>query len=241
MDGKIALVTGAGRGIGKAIALQLARDGYDIWANYHSNHEAAQLLKTEIEALGRNCLLVACDITDSGRVEEIFSPLLEQAVPEILVNNAGITRDGLLVWMSDKDWTDVVDTSLNGFFNITRRVAFKMLRERRGVIISISSTAGQSGHAGQCNYSAAKAGIIGASKSLAMELAGRGIRVNVVAPGFIATEMTEKLPLNEIIPRIPMKRIGLPEDVAAAVSFLCSSGANYITGQVLAVNGGIYV
>ncbi len=241
MEKKIALITGASRGIGYSIALKLARDGYSIWANYRNNHEAAKKLSKNIEALGQDCKLLPFDVSSSAETEENLAPLLENEVPEVLVNNAGITRDSLLVWMKDEDWQDVIDTSLNGYFNVTKRVVFQMLQKRKGTIINISSTAGQSGLPGQGNYSAAKAGIIGASKSLALEVAGRGIRVNVVAPGFIETDMIKGLPAEEIIKRIPMKRIGSPEEVASVVSFLCSAGASYITGQVIAVNGGIYV
>ncbi len=241
MGKKIALITGASRGIGASIALRLAADGYAIWANYKSNHDAANQLRQKIEAIGGECVLLPFDVSSGEATESVLQPLLERDVPEVLVNNAGIVRDSLLVWMTENDWQDVTDTTLKGYFNVTKRVVFKMMQQRSGSIVNISSTAGQSGLPGQSNYSAAKAGIIGASKSLAIEVAGRGIRVNVVAPGFIETEMTADLPRNEIIGRIPMKRIGSPEEVASVVSFLCSPDASYITGQVVAVNGGIYV
>ncbi len=241
MDKKIALITGASRGIGASIALKLAEDGYSIWANYKSNREAAETLKKSVEAKGVECLLLPFDVASAQETEKTLKPLLEKEVPDVLVNNAGITRDSLLVWMTEKDWKDVLDTSLNGYFNVTRLVVFGMMQKRSGCVVNISSTAGQSGLPGQGNYSAAKAGIIGASKSLSMEVAGRGIRVNVVCPGFIDTEMTAKLPVDEIVKRIPMKRIGKPEEVSSVVSFLCSPGAAYITGQVIGVNGGIYV
>ncbi len=241
MNKKIAFITGAVRGIGASISLQLAQDGYDIWANYRSNHEAAHELKQKIEKIGRECLLLPFDVSSAEETEKVLMPLLEKDVPEVLVNNAGIMKESLFIWMTDKDWKDVIDVSLNGYFNVTRRVLFFMLQKRRGIIVNISSTVGQSGLPGMGAYSAAKAGIIGATKSLALEVAERGIRVNAVAPGFVETDMTSNLPVEEIIKKIPMKRMAKPEEIASVVSFLCSPAASYITGQVIPVNGGIYV
>ncbi|NTU59441.1 MAG: 3-oxoacyl-ACP reductase FabG [Deltaproteobacteria bacterium] len=236
-----ALVTGASKGIGAAIAASLARDGYDVWLNYRSDAEGAARVAAEVEAAGRRCTLVPFDVADPAAAKAALEPLLEEETPYVLVNNAGFARDALMVWMSEKEWGDVLSVHLGGFYCVTRLVLARMLRKRKGRIVNIVSTSGQSGMAGQVNYSAAKAGLIGATKALAAEVAKRNILVNAVSPGFIATEMTEKLPMDRILPMIPLGRVGTAEEVAGAVSFLCSERASYITGQVLAVNGGTYM
>jgi len=241
MDKRIALVTGASRGIGAAIATVLAQDGFDLWLNYRSNHEAAERVKNEIEETSAQCRLLPFDVSDAEATLSALDPLIEKETPYILVNNAGFTRDMLMIWMNQNDWKDVLSVHLNGFFQVTRAVIKGMLTKRRGRIINIVSTSGQSGMAGQVNYSAAKAGLIGATKALAAEVAKRNVLVNAVSPGFIETEMIKDIPKEKVLPMIPMQRFGTPEEVAAAVSFLCSDQASYITGQILAVNGGVYM
>jgi 3-oxoacyl-[acyl-carrier protein] reductase len=238
---RIALITGASKGIGKAVALGLAGDGFDIWLNYLSDHDAAGVVRDEIAALGRTCALLPFNVSDKQAVEKALDPLLEQESPFVLVNNAGFARDAIFGLMSDAQWQDVLDVHLNGFFHVTRKLVPYMQRARRGRIVNIVSTSGQAGMAGQVNYSAAKSALIGATKALARELAKRDVLVNAVAPGFIATEMTAKLPLEEYRKHIPQGRPGLPEEVAGCVRFLCSEMSSYVTGQVLAVNGGLYM
>lgn len=238
---KIALVTGASKGIGAAIALVLARDGYDIWLNYRSDHAAAAAVDARIEELGRSCRLLPFDVADPAAVKEALAPLLEQESPFVLVNNAGFARDALMVWMGESEWKDVLSVHLDGFFLVTRLLLAGMLKRRGGRIINIASTSGQSGMPGQVNYSAAKAGLIGATKSLAAEIAKRKVLVNAVSPGFIETEMIEGLPVERILPMIPMGRVGKAEEVAEVVAFLCSEKASYLTGQVISVNGGAYM
>ena len=236
---KIALVIGGSRGIGRAIALQLAQSGFNIWLTYKSNHEAAQRAKSEIEKLGRACDLISFDVSNYEDTEAALGKRVEDLAPYVLVYNAGITRDNLLLWMTKDEWNSVLSTNLDGFFNVTRTVLFSMLKAKTGRIVVVSSTSGQMGQAGQVNYSASKAGLIGAAKALAREVGKKNIFVNVVAPGFIETEMTEGLPKEQILPLIPINRLGRTEDVASVVNFLCTEKDMYIHGQVIGINGGL--
>lgn len=238
---KLALVVGGSRGIGRGVALRLARSGFDIWLTYRGNHEAAGAVKGDVEALGRSCELIPFDVADFGQVEAALSTRLEAAVPDVLVYNSGITRDNLLMWMTKDEWHDVLSTNLDGFFNVTRQVVFAMLKAKRGRIVVISSASGQTGQAGQVNYSASKAGLIGAAKALAREVGKKGILVNVVAPGFIETEMTAEIPKEQVLPLIPLNRTGSVAEVAAVVNFLCTEAEMYIHGQVIGVNGGLVI
>jgi len=239
--GAVALVTGGSRGIGRAIALKLAALGYDVWLNYMSRDESARETQSAIIDMGRECSLLKFDVSDSEGVSRNLETLLEKTTPHVLVNNAGVIRDGILALMSFDDWKRVVQVTLDGFFLVTQMVLQGMLLERRGRIVNIASTSGQTGVPGQTNYAAAKAGLIGATRALAAEVARRGILVNVVAPGFIATEMTEGAQIDRVLPRIPLQRLGTVDDVAGAVAFLCSKESSYITGQVVACNGGLYM
>jgi 3-oxoacyl-[acyl-carrier protein] reductase len=239
---RIALVTGASRGIGRAIALRLAADGCRVWANYGSSQDAAESLCTEIESAGGSAVPVGFDVADGASVRDALEPLIEaEGAPDVVVSNAGVTRDGLLAMTSEEDWDRVIDTNLGGFYHVAKACLRGMLRRRSGRIIAISSVSGQMGNAGQVNYSASKAGLIGACKALAKEIASRKVTVNVVAPGFVETDMVKDLPKDELAKHVPLGRFGTPEEVAAAVSFLSSEEAGYITGQVLAVNGGLYM
>lgn len=243
--GKTALVTGGSRGIGREISILLARYGVFVIVNFKSDDGAAQkTLDAILEIPGKGSLR-KFDICDSADVEKNVKEMIaERKSVEILVNNAGIARDGLLGRMKDADWKTVVDTNLTGAFNMCRALAKSMIRNRYGRIVNISSTAGEIGNAGQVNYSAAKSGLIGLTKSLARELAPRNILVNCVSPGIISGGISEELSENQmeaIIQHVPLGRLGTPKDVAAAVAFLCSDMANYITGQVLRINGGLYM
>lgn len=238
---KLALVTGASKGIGAAIAQELARSGFAIWLNYRSDHTAAAAVRDKIENDGGRCRLLPFDVTDMHQTEQALRPLLEERVPYAVVNNAGITRDTLLAMMAEQQWNDVINSHLGGFFNVTRTVLAQMMRKRQGRIVNIVSTSGQTGVAGQTNYCAAKAGVIGATRALAVEVARRNILVNAVAPGFIATEMTAAIDEEQIAAKVPLGRAGSVEDVAWMVDYLCSEKARYITGQVFSVNGGVYM
>jgi len=234
------LVTGASRGIGAAIALRLAADGYDLVLSYRSNHSAAEAVGTAVRAQGRGVELLPGDVTDRVAMRTALEALKERrGVPWAVVVNAGIVRDGLLMWMSDEAWDEVIATSLDGFFNIVRPLFAGLLMARKGRVVTIASASGQMGNAGQVNYSAAKGGLIAATKALAREGAKRGVTANCVAPGLIASDLTKDLPLDRLLAAVPLGRIGNPEDVAHAVSFLVSPQAGYVTGQVLGVNGGL--
>ncbi len=239
-DQKVAIVTGASRGIGRAIALELASAGYFIVVNFKSNYTAAEQTLSEIRSRGREGELARFDVSDSHETSQAIEQIISKHDNiEVLVNNAGVTADNLFMMMSEKDWDIVIDTSLKGFYNVTKPLIKKMLRKKRGSIVSISSISALVGNRGQVNYSAAKAGLIAASRSLASEVARLGVRVNVVAPGLIDAEMIKNAPVDKIKQLIPMGRIGRPEEVAKVVKFLCSEDASYITGQVIGVNGGM--
>lgn len=239
-----ALVTGGSRGIGKGIAELLAQRGYQVYLTYASKKAEAENVVKGIESAGGKARAFALNITDSSSVCSFFAEQIKDKVRlDVLVNNAGITKDGFLIRMKDEDFDSVTEVNLKGSFLCMREAAKIMGKQRFGRIINITSVVGQSGNAGQVNYSASKAGIIGMTKSAAKELAGRGITVNAVAPGFIETDMTETLPEDirgSYLQNIPLKRFGSVRDVAEAVAFFASDGASYITGQILAVNGGLY-
>lgn len=237
-----ALVTGGSRGIGKAIALELADNGHNIILNYNSNTEAANKTAALIKEKGVEVILMPFNVADRKQVEDTLGKWLseENNVLDILVNNAGIKKDGLLIFMKDEEWDSVLDTSLKGFYLVTQQILKNMLRKRKGRIVNVVSLSGIKGMPGQTNYSAAKAAVIGATKSLAQEVGKRGVTVNAVAPGFIKTDMTEDLDEAQLKQLIPLNRFGTAEEVAKTVAFLTSDGASYITGEVISINGGLY-
>jgi 3-oxoacyl-[acyl-carrier protein] reductase len=245
LNDSVAIVTGSGRGIGRAIALELAVAGAKVVVNYAGRVDKAEETVELIREAGGECLAVQADVSQTADVDRLIKTTLDHfGKINILINNAGITRDSLLLRMKEADWDAVLATNLKGVFLCTKAVSKGMLKQRSGVIVNISSVVGLSGNAGQANYAAAKAGIIGFSKSIAKEFASRGIRVNAVAPGYISTDMTETLAEGmqaEVLRAIPLGRLGKPEDVAKVVRFLVSPEASYITGQTLCVDGGMEI
>ncbi|MCG2430626.1 3-oxoacyl-ACP reductase FabG [Aequorivita xiaoshiensis] len=241
---KYALITGGSRGIGRAICIQLAKDlDYGLLINYNGNKEAAQQTLNEVEDLGGKGEIMQFDVTDAEAVNkalDTWHSKNKDAVVEVIVNNAGITKDGLFMWMNQDDWNSVINTSLNGFYNVTNALIQKLLVNKYGRVINMVSVSGLKGTPGQVNYSAAKGAVIGATKALAQEVAKRNITVNAVAPGFINSDMTAELDQKELKKMVPANRFGEAEEVAHLVSFLASNKASYITGEVININGGIY-
>ena len=243
LAGKVALITGASRGIGQAVALEMARAGADIAVNYSGSEAAAQATVDQVKALGRKAIMVKANVSDADEVAAMVEAVqAEFGHIDILVNNAGITRDTLLMRMKDSDWDDVININLKGVYLVTKAVSKLMMKQRSGRIINMSSVVGVTGNAGQANYSASKAGVIGFTKTCAKELASRGILVNAIAPGFIHTDMTDVLPekvKEATLAAIPLHRMAEPKEVASVAVFLASEYASYITGQVLNVDGGM--
>ncbi|HDD2380868.1 TPA: 3-oxoacyl-[acyl-carrier-protein] reductase [Staphylococcus aureus] len=242
---KSALVTGASRGIGRSIALQLAEEGFNVAVNYAGSKEKAEAVVEEIKAKGVDSFAIQANVADADEVKAMIKEVVSQfGSLDVLVNNAGITRDNLLMRMKEQEWDDVIDTNLKGVFNCIQKATPQMLRQRSGAIINLSSVVGAVGNPGQANYVATKAGVIGLTKSAARELASRGITVNAVAPGFIVSDMTDAL-IDELkeqmLTQIPLARFGQDTDIANTVAFLASDKAKYITGQTIHVNGGMYM
>ncbi|GKU82438.1 3-oxoacyl-[acyl-carrier-protein] reductase [Niallia sp. NCCP-28] len=245
LQGKVALVTGASRGIGKSIAIELAKQGANIAVNYAGSVDRANEVVAEIKSLGREAVAIQCDVANADSVSEMIKTTLDAfGTIDILVNNAGITKDNLLMRMKETEWDDVINTNLKGVFLCTKAVTRPMMKQRKGRIINITSIVGVTGNPGQANYVAAKAGVIGFTKTTAKELAQRNITVNAIAPGFITTDMTDKLTdevKQAMLGQIPLGAFGNPEDIANAVVFLASEESGYITGQTLHIDGGMYM
>ncbi|MBM7632555.1 3-oxoacyl-[acyl-carrier-protein] reductase [Geomicrobium sediminis] len=245
LQGKKALVTGASRGIGRAIAIELASLGADVAINYSGNQAKAEETKASCEAHGVRAITIQADVSDETQVKEMFKTVTDEFERiDLLINNAGITRDNLVMRMKSEDWDDVMNTNVKGVFLCSKAASRPMMKQREGVIVNIASVVGSIGNPGQANYVAAKAGVVGLTKTLAKEFASRNIRVNAVAPGFIATEMTDELQdetKSALLEQIPLATLGEPEDVARVVSFLCGEDSRYMTGQTLHVDGGMYM
>lgn len=238
---EVAIVTGGSKGIGRAICTELAQSGYYVVINYMGDKDGAKQTLAMVEDVGGRGEIYQFDIRDGQTTEKVVEDIAKRLGRiDILINNAGIIADGLFMMMSPDNWHSVIDTSLNGFYNMTRPVIEQMVRRRKGSIVSISSASSMMAHRGQANYSAAKAGLNAASRSVSCEVARLGIRVNVVAPGLIQTDMIQKAPKEQIKAMIPMARIGKPDEVAKVVGFLCSDAASYVTGQIISVNGGMF-
>ena len=238
---KIVCVTGGSRGLGKEMALQCADAGYDLWLTYQSSDESALKVKAEVESRGVSCRLFKFNVADGDQARAVLAEALQDGTPWGLINNAGITRDGLFMRMKPEQWSQVIDTNLTGFFNVTQPLVSAMMKKKEGRVINISSVVGLAGNPGQVNYAATKAGVIGATKALALEVARRNILVNCIAPGYIQTEMTGGLDQESITKSIPLGRLGEPRHIADLALFLLSQKADYITGQTFSVNGGLYL
>jgi 3-oxoacyl-[acyl-carrier protein] reductase len=245
LEGKAALVTGASRGIGREIALELARNGANVAVNFSGSEAKANEVVDEIKKIGKDAFAIKCDVSNTEEVATMVKETIDRfGKLDILVNNAGITRDNLLMRMKEDEWDDVININLKGVFLCTKAVTRQMMKQRNGRIINIASIVGAMGNAGQANYVAAKAGIIGLTKTTAKELASRNITVNAIAPGFITTDMTDQLPEDvkaEMMKQIPLARLGEPKDIAKMTAFLASDDSSYITGQTLHINGGMYM
>jgi 3-oxoacyl-[acyl-carrier protein] reductase len=245
LEGKVAIVTGASRGIGREVALELARNGANVAVNYSGSEAKANEVVDEIKKLGKDAFAIKCDVSNSEEVATMVKETIDRfGKLDILINNAGITRDNLLMRMKEDEWDDVININLKGVFLCTKAVTRQMMKQRNGRIINIASIVGVMGNAGQANYVAAKAGIIGLTKTTAKELSSRNITVNAIAPGFITTDMTDQLPEDvkaEMLKQIPLARLGEPKDIAKMTAFLASDDSSYITGQTLHINGGMYM